>query len=129
MELEINRRDPEKMDLADVVLEYEDLVSAIARLEARREKLREHILDICREKEIDLLKIGDVELRLKTAEWKLWHIPRLKPYLEEKGLWDMVESVDRKMLSELLEKGFLEESELKGMYDVEMRYSLHVKRD
>lgn len=129
MELEINRQDPEKMDLADLVLEYEDLVSAIARLEARREKLRASILDIFREKEIDVLRIGNVELRRKVAEWKLWHIPALKPYLEKRGLWDMVESVDRKVLSELLEKGFLEESELEGMYDVEMRYSLHVKKD
>ena len=128
MELEINRQDPEEMDLADLVLEYEDLVSAISRLESRREKLREHILDIYREKEIDLLRIGDVELRLQTAEWKLWHIATLKPYLGKRGLWDMVESVDRKVLSELLEKGFLEESELEGMYDVETRYSLHVKR-
>jgi len=129
VELEINRQDPEKMDLADLVLEYEDLVSAIARLEARREKLRGSILDIFREKEIDVLRIGNVELRRKVAEWKLWHISSLKPYLEKRGLWDMVESVDRKVLSELLEKGFLEESELEGMYDVEMRYSLHVKRD
>ncbi len=129
VELEINRRDPEKMDLADVVLEYEDLVSAVTRLEARREKLREHILDICREKAIDVLRIGNVELKRQASEWKLWHITSLKPYLEEKGLWDMVESVDRKVLSELLEKGFLDESELKGMYDVETRYSLHVKKD
>lgn len=129
MEIEINRQNPEKMDLADVVLEYEDLVSAISRLEARREKLREHILDICREKDINVLRIGNVELRRQAAEWKLWHISSLKPYLEERELWDMVEAVDRKVLSELLERGILVESELKGMYDVETRYSLHVKRD
>ena len=40
----------------------------------------------------------------------------------------MVESVDRKTLSKLIEKGILTEEELKGMYDVETRYSLHVGR-
>jgi hypothetical protein len=38
----------------------------------------------------------------------------------------MVESVDRSTLSKLIERGVLSEDELKGMYDVEPRYSLHV---
>ena len=80
------------------------------------------------EKEIDVLRIGDVELRRYRVDWKLWHINRLKPYLMERELWDMVESVDRKNLSKLIEKGFLTEEELKGMYDVETRYSLRVNR-
>ncbi|MCQ1536325.1 hypothetical protein FTO70_11670 [Methanosarcina sp. KYL-1] len=117
------------MDLADVVLEYEELVSAITLMEKRREELRKHILDICREKDIDVLRIGNVELRRQKAEWKLWHLNRLKPYLMERELWDMVESVDRKALSDLLERGILAEEELEGMYDVETRYSLRVKKD
>ena len=38
----------------------------------------------------------------------------------------MVESVDRSTLSKLMESGVLSEDELKGMYDVEPRYSLLV---
>ncbi|WP_255336005.1 hypothetical protein [Methanosarcina sp. KYL-1] len=129
MEIEINEKNPEEMDLADVVLEYEELVSAITLMEKRREELRKHILDICREKDIDVLRIGNVELRRQKAEWKLWHLNRLKPYLMERELWDMVESVDRKALSDLLERGILAEEELEGMYDVETRYSLRVKKD
>lgn len=128
MELDINEQDPEDMDLTDVVLEYDDIVSAISILEKRREELRTHILNTLTEKDIDLLRIGDVELRRQKVEWKLWRINRLKPYLMKKDLWDIVESVDRKTLSRLIEKGILTEEELQGTYDVETRYSLHVKR-
>ncbi|KKH45376.1 hypothetical protein [Methanosarcina sp. 1.H.A.2.2] len=128
MELDISEQDPEEMDLADVALEYEELVSAISILEKRREELRARIMDTFAEKEIDVLRIGHVELRRHRADWKLWHINRLKHYLVERELWDMVESVDRKNLSKLIEKGFLTEEELEGMYDVETRYSLRVNR-
>lgn len=116
------------MDLADVVLEYDDLVSAISILEKRREELRTRIMNTFTEKRIDVLRMGNVELRRHKVDWKLWRISRLKPYLTERELWEMVESVDRKALSKLIEKGFLTEEELKGMYDVETRYSLHVNR-
>ena len=96
MELDINEQDPEDMDLADIVLEYGDIVSAISILEKRREKLRNHILSIFTEKGIDILRIGNVELKRQKVEWKLWRINRLKPYLMKKGLWGIVESVDRK---------------------------------
>ena len=69
-----------------------------------------------------------MELKRQKIEWKLWRINRLKSYLMQKELWDMVESVDRKTLSKLIEKGILTEEELKGTYDVETRYSLHVGR-
>lgn len=128
MELDINEQDPEDMDLTDVVLEYDDIVSTISILEKRREELRTHILSTLTEKDIDLLRVGDVELRRQKVEWKLWRINRLKPYLMNKDLWDIVESVDRKTLSRLIEKGILTEEELQGTYDVETRYSLHVKR-
>ncbi|HII93647.1 MAG TPA: hypothetical protein HA262_16220 [Methanosarcina sp.] len=116
------------MDLTDVVLEYDDIVSTISILEKRREELRTHILSTLTEKDIDLLRVGDVELKRQKVEWKLWRINRLKPYLMKKDLWDIVESVDRKTLSRLIEKGILTEEELQGTYDVETRYSLHVKR-
>ncbi|WP_292389502.1 hypothetical protein [Methanosarcina sp. UBA5] len=128
MELDINEQDPEEMDLTDVVLEYDDIVSAISVLEKRREELRTHILSTLTEKEIDVLRVGDVEIRRHKVEWKLWRINRLKPYLMKKDLWDIVESVDRKNLSKLIERGILTEEELQGTYDVETRYSLHVKR-
>jgi len=128
VEFDINEQDPEGMDLADVVLEYDELVSAISVLEKRREELRTQILNIFSEKGIDVLRIGNVELRRKKVDWKLWHISKLKPYLQKRELWDMVESVDRKNLSKLIERGFLTEEELEGMYDVEPRYSLHVNR-
>jgi hypothetical protein len=128
MELDINEQDPEDMDLTDVVLEYDDIVSTISILEKRREELRTHILSTLTEKDIDLLRVGDVELKRQKVEWKLWRINRLKPYLMKKDLWDIVESVDRKTLSRLIEKGILTEEELQGTYDVETRYSLHVKR-
>ncbi|NLN44135.1 MAG: hypothetical protein GX152_08205 [Methanosarcina sp.] len=116
------------MDLTDIVLEYDDVVSAISVLEKRREELRTRILDVLAEKDIDVLRIGDVELRRQKVEWKLWRINRLKSYLMMKDLWDIVESVDRRILSRLIEKGILTEEELKGTYDIETRYSLHVSR-
>jgi len=128
MELDINEQDPEDMDLTDVVLEYDDVVSTISVLEKRREELRTRILNTLAEKDIDVLRVGDVELRRQKVEWRLWRINRLKPYLMKKDLWDIVESVDRKTLSRLIEKGILTEKELQGTYDVEARYSLHVKR-
>lgn len=128
MEFDISEQDPEEMDLADVALEYDELVSAISALERRREELRNHILNTFSEKGIDVLRVGNVELRQKRVDWKLWRISKLKPYLQERELWDMVESVDRKNLSSLIDRGFLTEEELEGMYDVEPRYSLHVKR-
>ena len=128
MELDINEQDPEDMDLTDVVIEYDELVSAISVLEKRREQLRTSILNAFTEKGIDVLRVGNVELRKRKTEWKLWRIHRLKAYLMKRELWDMVESIDRKMLSKLIEKGILTEDELKGMYDVETRYSLHVDR-
>lgn len=128
MELDINEQDPEDMDLTDIVLEYDDVVSAISVLEKRREELRARILDVLAEKDIDVLRIGDVELRRQKVEWKLWRINRLKSYLMKKDLWDIVESVDRRILSRLIEKGILTEEELKGTYDIETRYSLHVSR-
>ncbi|HWQ49604.1 MAG TPA: hypothetical protein VN414_11805 [Methanosarcina sp.] len=128
MELDINEQDPEDMDLTDVVLEYDDVISAISVLEKRREELRTRILNTLAEKDIDVLRVGDVELRRQKVEWRLWRINRLKPYLMKKDLWDIVESVDRKTLSRLIEKGILTEKELQGTYDVEARYSLHVKR-
>jgi hypothetical protein len=128
MELDISEQDPEDMDITDVVLEYEDLISAISVLEKRREELRTRILNTFTEKDIDILRIGNVEAKRQKVEWKLWRINRLKPYLMQRGLWDMVESVDRKTMSKLMEKGTLTEEELKGTYDVETRYSLHVSR-
>lgn len=128
MELDINEQDPEDMDLTDVVLEYDDIVSAISVLEKRRDELRTRILNTLTEKDINVLRIGDVELRRQKVEWKLWRINKLKTYLMKKDLWDVVESVDRKTLSKLIEKGILTEEELQGTYDVETRYSLHVKR-
>ena len=128
MELDINEQDPEDMDLTDVVLEYDNIVSAISVLEKRREELRTRILNTLTEKEIDVLRIGNVELRRQKIEWKLWRINKLKPYLMKKDLWDIVESVDRKTLSKLIEKGILTEEELKNTYDVETRYSLYVSR-
>ena len=128
MELDINEQDPEDMDLTDVVLEYDDIVSSISVLEKRREELRTRILNTLKEKDINVLRVGDVELRRQKVEWKLWRIHKLKSYLMKKDLWDMVESVDRKTLSRLIEKGILTEEELKGTYDVETRYSLHVSR-
>lgn len=128
VEFDINEQDPEDMDLTDVALEYDDVVSAISVLEKRREELRERILDTFKEKDIDVLRIGNVELRRQKVDWKLWRINKLKSYLIERDLWDIVESVDRKTLSKLIEKGILSEEELKGTYDVETRYSLHVGR-
>jgi hypothetical protein len=128
MELDISEQDPEEMDLTDVVLEYDELVSAISILEKRREELRTHILNALMEKDIDVLRIGNVELRRQKVEWKLWRVNRLKSYLKKRELWDIVESVDRRTLSKLIEKGILTEEELKGTYDVETRYSLHVGR-
>jgi hypothetical protein len=128
MELDINEQGPEDMDLTDVVLEYDDVVSAISVLEKRREELRTRILNTLTEKDIDVLRVGNVELKRQKVEWKLWRINRLKPYLMKKDLWDVVESVDRKTMSKLIEKGILTEDELKGTYDVETRYSLHVSR-
>jgi len=128
MELDISEQDPEDMDLTDVVLEYDELVSAISVLERRREELRTRILNTFMEKDIDVLRVGNVELRRKKVEWKLWRINRLKSYLMERKLWDIVESVNRKTLTKLIEKGILTEEELKGMYDIETRYSLHVDR-
>ena len=84
MELDISEQDPEDMDLTDVVLEYDELVSAISVLEKRREELRTHILNTFMEKDIDVLRVGNVELRRKKMEWKLWRINRLKSYLMEK---------------------------------------------
>lgn len=128
MELDINEQNPEDMDLTDVALEYDDIVSAISILEKRREELRTCILNTLTEKDIDVLRIGNVELRRRKVEWKLWRINRLKSYLIKKDLWDIVESIDRRALSNLIEKGILTEEELKGTYDVETRYSLHVRR-
>ncbi|AKB72461.1 hypothetical protein [Methanosarcina mazei] len=116
------------MDLADIALEYDELVSAISVLEKRREELRNRILNTFDEKGIDILRIGNVELKRRRVDWKLWKIRKLKSYLQERELWDMVESVDRKTLSKLIERGFLTEQELEGMYDIEPRYSLHVNR-
>ena len=63
MELDISEQDPEDMDLTDVVLEYDELVSAISILEKRREELRTRILNTFMEKDIDVLRVGNVELR------------------------------------------------------------------
>jgi hypothetical protein len=128
LELDISEQDPEDMDLADVALEYEDIVSAIFTLEKRREELRTRILKAFKEKDIDVLRVGNVELKRQKVEWKLWRINKLKPYLMQRELWDLVESVDRRTLSKLIERGFLNEEELQDMYDVETRYSLHVGR-
>jgi len=128
VELDINEQDPEDMDLTDVVLEYDDLVSAISILEKRREELRTHILNALIQKNIDILRVGNVELRRQKVEWKLWRVNKLKSYLMKRDLWDIVESVDRRTLSRLIEKGILTEEELKGTYDIETRYSLHVDR-
>jgi hypothetical protein len=126
MELDISEQDPEDMDITDVVLEYEDIVSAISVLEKRREELRNRVLNTFNEKNIDILRVGNVEVRRRKVDWKMWRINKLKPYLIQKDLWNMVESVDRSTLSKLMESGVLSEDELKGMYDVEPRYSLLV---
>jgi hypothetical protein len=126
MELDINEQDPEDMDITDVVLEYEDLVSAISVLEKRREELRDRVLETFSEINIDVLRVGNLEVKRRKVDWKMWRINKLKPYLMQKDLWDMVETVDRSTLSKLIERGVLTEAELKGMYDIEPRYSLHV---
>jgi hypothetical protein len=128
LELDISEQDPEDMDLTDLVLEYDELVSAISILEKRREEMRTHILNTFEEKDIDVVRVGHVELRRQKVEWKLWRINGLKAYLKKRELWDIVESVDRKTISKLIQKGILTEEELKGTYDVETRYSLQVRR-
>lgn len=126
MELDISELDPEDMDITDVVLEYDDIVSAISILEKRREELRNRVLDTFNEKNIDVLRVGNVEVNRRKVDWKIWRINKLKPYLMQKDLWNMVESVDRSTLSKLIDRGVLTEEELRGMYDIEPRYSLHV---
>lgn len=126
MELDISEHDPEDMDITDVVLEYEDIVSAISVLEKRREELRNRVLNTFNEKKIDIMRVGNVEVKRQKVDWKIWRINKLKPYLLQKELWNMVESIDRRTLSRLIERGVLTEEELKGMYDVETRYSLRV---
>lgn len=126
MELDISELDPEDMDITDVVLEYDDIVSAISILEKRREELRNRVLDTFNEKNIDVLRVGNVEVKRRKVDWKIWRINKLKPYLMQKDLWNMVESVDRSTLSKLIDRGVLTEEELRGMYDIEPRYSLHV---
>jgi isopentenyl diphosphate isomerase/L-lactate dehydrogenase-like FMN-dependent dehydrogenase len=128
LELDISEQDPEDMDLTDVVFEYDELVSAISVLEKRREELRTHILDTFGEKDIDTVRVGHVELRRQKVEWKHWRINRLKAYLTKRELWDIVESVDRKMISKLIQKGILTEEELQGTYDMETSYCLCVGR-
>jgi hypothetical protein len=126
MELDISEQDPEDMDITDIVLEYEDLASAISILEKRKEELRKRVLGIFNEKNIDVLRVGNVEVKRRKVDWKIWRINKLKPYLMQKDLWNMVEAVDRSTLSKLIDRGVLTEEELKGMYDTEPRYSLHV---
>jgi hypothetical protein len=126
MELDISELDPEDMDITDVVLEYEDIASAISVLEKRKEELRKRVLDTFKEKNIDVLRVGNVEVKRRKVDWKIWRINKLKPYLMQKDLWNMVESVDRSTLSKLIDRGVLTEEELKGMFDIEPRYSLHV---
>jgi hypothetical protein len=126
MELDISEQDPEDMDITDVVLEYEDIASAISVLEKRKEELRNRVLDTFKEKNIDVLRVGNVEVKRRKVDWKIWRINKLKPYLVQKDLWNMVESVDRSTLSKLIDRGVLTEEELKGMFDIEPRYSLHV---
>lgn len=126
MELDISEQDPEDMDITDAVLEYEDIVSAISVLEKRREELRNRVLNTFNEKKIDIMRVGNVEVKRQKVDWKIWRINKLKPYLMQKELWNMVEAVDRRTLSRMIERGVLTEEELKGMYDVETRYSLHV---
>lgn len=129
MDIEINRQASEEMALSDIVLEYEDLVSTIRLLEKRREELRGHLLNICAEKDIDLLRIGDVKLRRQKTEWRNWNLKKLKLFLLQKDLWDQVEAVDRKAMSKLLAGGILKNEELEGMYKAETRYSLRVVRE
>ncbi|MDQ1251923.1 MAG: hypothetical protein QG646_1034 [Euryarchaeota archaeon] len=126
MELDISEQDPEDMDITDIVLEYEDIASAISVLEKRKEELRKRVLGTFNEKNIDVLRVGNVEVKRRKVDWKIWRINKLKPYLMKKDLWNMVESVDRSTLSKLIDRGVLTEEELKGMYDTEPRYSLHV---
>jgi hypothetical protein len=126
MELDISEQDPEDMDITDIVLEYEDIASAISVLEKRKEELRKRVLGTFNEKNIDVLRVGNVEVKRRKVDWKIWRINKLKPYLMQKDLWSMVESVDRSTLSKLIDRGVLTEEELKGMYDTEPRYSLHV---
>jgi hypothetical protein len=126
MELDISEQDPEDMDITDVVLEYEDIASAISILEKRKEELRNRVLGTFNEKNIDVLRVGNVEVKRRKVDWKIWRINKLKPYLMQKDLWNMVESVDRSTLSKLIDRGVLTEEELKGMFDIEPRYSLHV---
>jgi hypothetical protein len=126
MELDISEQDPEDMDITDIVLEYEDIASAISILEKRKEELRKRVLGTFNEKNIDVLRVGNVEVKRRKVDWKIWRINKLKPYLMQKDLWNMVESVDRSTLSKLIDRGVLTEEELKGMYDTEPRYSLHV---
>ena len=99
MELDISEQDPEDMDITDIVLEYEDIVSALSVLEKRREELRNRVLNTFTEKNIDILRVGNVEVRRRKVDWKMWRINKLIPYLIQKDLWNMVESVDRSTLS------------------------------
>ena len=77
MELDISEQDPEDMDITDVVLEYEDIVSAISVLEKRREELRNRVLNTFNEKNIDILRVGNVEVRRRKVDWKMWRINKL----------------------------------------------------
>jgi hypothetical protein len=77
MELDICEQDPEDMDITDVVLEYEDIVSALSVLEKRREELRNRVLNTFTEKNIDVLRVGNVEVRRRKLDWKLWRINKL----------------------------------------------------
>ena len=105
MELDISEQDPEDMDITDVVLEYEDIASAISILEKRKEELRNRVLGTFNEKNIDVLRVGNVEVKRRKVDWKIWRINKLKPYLMQKDLWNMVESVDRSTLSKLIDRG------------------------
>jgi hypothetical protein len=77
MELDISEQDPEDMDITDAVLEYEDIVSAISVLEKRREELRNRVLNTFNEKKIDIMRVGNVEVKRQKVDWKIWRINEL----------------------------------------------------
>jgi len=69
MELDISEQDPEDMDITDIVLEYEDIASAISVLEKRKEELRKRVLGTLNEKNIDVLRVGNVEVKRRKVDW------------------------------------------------------------
>jgi putative RecB family exonuclease len=95
------------IDAADAANRYAALQAKIKELETELNRVKQNIIDYCREQGLNRVFGDDCQITYKMVEKTGYDEPGVKALLEPSGLWEKVLSFDPALLKRLIAEGAL----------------------